>query len=31
VMVGVVTLADVLKAYGVDTMRMTPPRGLVRQ
>jgi chloride channel protein, CIC family len=29
-MVGVVTLSDVLKAYGVDTTRMTPPRGLVR-
>jgi CIC family chloride channel protein len=30
-MVGIVALADVLKAYGVDTSRMTPPRGLVRQ
>jgi CIC family chloride channel protein len=29
--VGIVTLADVLRAYGVDTSRMTPPRGLVRQ
>jgi CIC family chloride channel protein len=28
--VGIVTLADVLKAYGVDTARMTPPRGMVR-
>lgn len=28
--VGIVTLADVLKAYGVDTTRMTPPRGMVR-
>ncbi|MGH7602912.1 MAG: chloride channel protein [Gemmatimonadaceae bacterium] len=28
--VGIVTLPDVLKAYGVDTARMTPPRGLVR-
>jgi chloride channel protein, CIC family len=30
-MVGIVTLPDVLKAYGVDTTRMTPPRGFVRQ
>ncbi|MGH7652846.1 MAG: chloride channel protein [Gemmatimonadaceae bacterium] len=28
--VGIVTLADVLEAYGVDTARMTPPRGMVR-
>jgi CBS domain-containing protein len=26
-MVGIVTLVDVLKAYGVDTRRMTPVRG----
>jgi hypothetical protein len=26
-MVGIVTLVDVLKAYGVDTTRMTPVRG----
>jgi CBS domain-containing protein len=31
IVVGIVTLADVLKSYGVDTSRMTPPRGLVRQ
>jgi CIC family chloride channel protein len=30
-MVGVIALTDVLKSYGVDTTRMTPPRGLVRQ
>ena len=26
-MIGIVTLVDVLKAYGVDTRRMTPVRG----